>query len=75
MLKAHPEIKDLFGHLARTGNTVFVSTHTLAVAEAIADRIGIIHHAHLIAVFFAKQCQRAHLPGLVYRHHFFGYLL
>ena len=43
-------VKELFGNLARTGNTVFVSTHTLAVAEAIADRIGIIHHAHLIAV-------------------------
>jgi ABC-2 type transport system ATP-binding protein len=42
-------VKDVFVEHARAGATVFVSTHTLAVAEAIADRIGIIHHAHLVA--------------------------
>ncbi len=43
-------VKDLFGELAREGTAVFVSTHTLAVAEAIADRIGIIHHGALVAI-------------------------
>jgi ABC-2 type transport system ATP-binding protein len=32
------------------GRTVFMSTHTLEVAEAVADRIGIINHGRLIAV-------------------------
>jgi len=43
-------VKDVFVELARAGSTVFVSTHTLAVAEAIADRIGIIHHGRLVVV-------------------------
>ena len=42
-------VKDLFHRLARKGVTVFMSTHTLAVAEDICDRIGIIHKGHLIA--------------------------
>lgn len=29
--------------------TIFMSTHTLAVAEDICDRIGIIHRGSLIA--------------------------
>ncbi len=43
-------VKGLFRELAGDGAAVFVSTHTLAVAEAIADRIGIIHHGRLVAV-------------------------
>jgi ABC-2 type transport system ATP-binding protein len=43
-------VKDLFRQLADAGTTVMVSTHTLAVAEAIAHRIGIIHHGRLVAV-------------------------
>lgn len=42
-------VKDLFQELKAGGATVFMSTHTLEVAEAIADRIGIIHHGRLIA--------------------------
>jgi ABC-2 type transport system ATP-binding protein len=42
-------VKELFGNLARDGRTVFMSTHTLDVAEAIADRIAIIHHGRIIA--------------------------
>ncbi|CAB1065926.1 Efflux ABC transporter, ATP-binding protein [Olavius sp. associated proteobacterium Delta 1] len=42
-------VKELFQSLARNGVTVFMSTHTLAVAEDTCDRIGIIHHGHLIA--------------------------
>lgn len=42
-------VKDLFRERADAGRTVFMSTHTLDVAEAIADRIGIINHGRLIA--------------------------
>jgi ABC-2 type transport system ATP-binding protein len=42
-------VKDLFKSLARNGVAVFMSTHTLAVAEAVCDRVGIIHHGRLIA--------------------------
>ncbi|MGE0757483.1 MAG: ABC transporter ATP-binding protein [Pirellulaceae bacterium] len=35
-------VKDLLRDKARSGTTVFMSTHTLAVAEEIADRIGVI---------------------------------
>lgn len=42
-------VKDLFREWADDGRTVFMSTHTLDVAEAIADRIGIIHHGRIVA--------------------------
>ena len=42
-------VKDLFKRLAQTGVTIFMSTHTLAVAEDICDRIGVINKGHLIA--------------------------
>ncbi len=42
-------VKDLFRMWADEGRTVFMSTHTLDVAEAIADRIGIIHHGRIVA--------------------------
>jgi ABC-2 type transport system ATP-binding protein len=43
-------VKDLFVEQTRKGGTVFMSTHTLDIAEAVADRIGIIHRGELIAV-------------------------
>ncbi len=42
-------VKDLFRSLAKKGTTIFMSTHTLAVAEDICGRIGIIHKGFLIA--------------------------
>ena len=42
-------VKDLFKRLAQKGVTVFMSTHTLAVAEDICERIGVINKGHLIA--------------------------
>lgn len=44
------EVKDLFVRHARAGGTVFLSTHTLEVAEAVADRIGILNRGRLIAL-------------------------
>ena len=43
-------VKDLMLEIVRDGRTVFMSTHTLEVAEAVADRIGIIHHGTLITL-------------------------
>ena len=51
-------VKDLFQRLARTGVTVFMSTHTLAVAEDICERIGVINKGHLIASGTAADLQR-----------------
>jgi ABC-2 type transport system ATP-binding protein len=34
----------------RRGGTVFLSTHQLAVAEEMADQIGIMHQGRLVAV-------------------------
>ncbi len=42
-------VKSLFRNLAQKGITVFMSTHTLGVAEDVCDRIGIIHKGLLIA--------------------------
>jgi len=43
-------VKDIFIDHARRGGTVFMSTHTLDIAEAVADRIGIINRGRLVAV-------------------------
>ena len=43
-------VKDLFRERTGCGKSVFMSTHTLGIAEAVADRIGIIHEGRLIAL-------------------------
>jgi ABC-2 type transport system ATP-binding protein len=43
-------VKDLLIQMTQAGRTVFMSTHTLEVAESVADRIGIIHHGRLVGV-------------------------
>lgn len=40
-------VKDLLRERAAAGSSVFMSTHTLAIAEEIADRIGVIHHGRI----------------------------
>ncbi len=42
-------VRGLFKNLAKKGTTIFMSTHTLSVAEDVCDRIGIIHKGLLIA--------------------------
>lgn len=41
-------VKDLLRRQAERGTTVFMSTHTLSIAEEIADRIGVIDHGRLL---------------------------
>lgn len=43
-------VKDIFREQVRRGKTIFLSTHILAVAEDLCDRIGIIDRGKLIAV-------------------------
>jgi len=47
--KGARKLKDLFRSLAAKGTTVFVSTHSISVAEEICHRIGIIQRGRLIA--------------------------
>ncbi len=42
-------LKDLFARLAAGGTTIFLSTHDLATAEEICQRLGILHRGHLLA--------------------------
>jgi len=51
-------VKDLFKRLAREGTTIFMSTHTLKVAEDICDRVGILNKGHLIASGTTADLQR-----------------
>jgi ABC-2 type transport system ATP-binding protein len=41
-------VKNLLRKVVAGGTTVFMSTHTLSVAEELADRIGIFHRGRLI---------------------------
>jgi ABC-2 type transport system ATP-binding protein len=43
-------LKDMLKEESERGVTIFISTHQLAVAEEMADRIGIMHEGRLIAV-------------------------
>jgi ABC-2 type transport system ATP-binding protein len=51
-------VKDLLRARANAGATVFMSTHTLAVAEEIADRIGIMDHGRLHFLGTLSQLQQ-----------------
>jgi ABC-2 type transport system ATP-binding protein len=52
-------VRNLFRQLAKTGVTVFMSTHTLSLAEEICDRIGIINSGKLIATGTIAELQSA----------------
>ena len=41
-------LKDLLRQAGRRGTTVFLSTHSLDIAQELADRIGIMDHGRLI---------------------------
>ena len=48
-------VKRIFKGLCRSGVTIFMSTHTLEIAEEMCDRIGIIQEGKLIAVGTMKE--------------------
>lgn len=43
-------VKQIFREIASSGGTVFLSTHTLSVAEEICSRVAIIFHGRIIAL-------------------------
>jgi ABC-2 type transport system ATP-binding protein len=47
--KSIRELKTILRQLAASGTTVFLSTHTLDIAQELADRIGIIDHGRLLS--------------------------
>jgi ABC-2 type transport system ATP-binding protein len=51
-------VKRLFRKLAGQGVTIFMSTHTLKVAEETCDRIGVINKGRLIAMGTTQELQR-----------------
>jgi ABC-2 type transport system ATP-binding protein len=51
-------VKSIFREYCSRGKTVFMSTHTLGVAEEVCDRIGIIHKGELIALGTREELQR-----------------
>ena len=46
---AQRQVRELFRRLAQEGKTVFLTTHTLSVAEAVCDRIAIINRGRIVA--------------------------
>jgi len=51
-------VKDILRARARSGTTVFMSTHMLAVAEEIADRIGIVDRGRMNFLGTLPELQR-----------------
>ncbi len=51
-------VKQLFQELTQSGSTVFMSTHSLDIAEAVAHRIGIIRQGRLVALGTLDQLRK-----------------
>ena len=56
-------VKDEFKARSRAGCTIFLSTHTLSVAEEMADRIGIINHGRVIALGTVEELRRQNVEA------------
>jgi len=52
------KVRKLFRDLAQEGMTIFLTTHELSTAEAVCDRIGIIHHGKMTALGSVEQLGR-----------------
>jgi len=46
---AQRQVRQLFRRLADEGRTVFLTTHTLSIAEAVCDRIAILNRGRIVA--------------------------
>ena len=55
---AQRQVKQLFRRLADEGKTVFLTTHTLSVAEAVCDRIAIINRGRIVAAGTTAELKR-----------------
>jgi len=57
-------VKDFLKEKTRGGVTVFMSTHTLSIAEEIADTVGIIHKGKLIALGTVDEIKSSEVRNL-----------
>jgi len=58
------EVKELFRTMAAAGKTVFLSTHSLDVAETVCSRIGILARGRLVALGSMTELrERARVEG------------
>jgi len=62
--KGARQVKDLFTDICRKGTTIFMSTHSLGIAQAMCQRIGIIQKGRVIALGtmddLRRQAQKDH---------------
>jgi ABC-2 type transport system ATP-binding protein len=58
--KAARLLKDIFRQFVGKGGTVFMSTHTLEVAEAMCDQIAILQHGKIVAAGTMAELRRQH---------------
>ncbi len=56
---AQRQVRLLFRRLADEGKTVFLTTHTLSIAEAVCDRIAILHHGKIVATGTTAELKEA----------------
>ncbi|HXJ30342.1 MAG TPA: ABC transporter ATP-binding protein [Gemmatimonadales bacterium] len=56
-------LKDIFRQFVDRGGTVLMSTHTLEVAEAMCDQIGILQHGKIVAHGTMAEIRRQHTAG------------
>ena len=56
-------IKRVFREMANEGKTVFLSTHTLEVAEAICDRVAIINEGRIVTQGTVQELKELHTAG------------
>lgn len=56
---AQKQVKRLLRDQADAGQTIFLTTHTLSVAEAVCDRIGIIDNGRIIATGTSSELKQA----------------
>lgn len=56
-------LKEIFRQFVARGGTVLMSTHTLEVAEAMCDQIGIIQHGRIVAHGTMADLRQQHAAG------------
>jgi ABC-2 type transport system ATP-binding protein len=61
---AQKQVKTLLRQQADAGKTVFLTTHTLSVAEAVSDRVIILHRGRIVAEGTPGELKQLHgVPG------------
>jgi ABC-2 type transport system ATP-binding protein len=61
---AQRQVKQLFRRLAEEEKTIFLTTHTMSIAEAVCDRVAILHRGRVAAIgTIAELKETAGRPG------------